>query len=226
MTMQRTAVRVSEDAYDVAGVLPDPAVESVAAGTSLLISGPSMTGKRALSLRLLAESHGVDVAVSSNRSARRLLDEFDRIGGDDLWVVDCSGASGKSSMDDERQVKYVNSPGDLTGIGIGIAKCTRQLGPRADDGLALSLLSLSTMLRYADERRVFNFLHVITGRVSAANYLGVATIDPSTHDDRIENVIRSQFDGVVELRDADDGIEGRVLGLADATRTWYSLEDA
>jgi archaellum biogenesis ATPase FlaH len=86
------------------------------------------------------------------------------------------------------------------------------------------VLSLSTLLQYADSQRVFNFLHTITGRVSAADYLGVATLDPTTQNPKETNTLTSLFDAVVELREADDGTrEMRVVGLPDVPRTWVSF---
>lgn len=119
---------------------------------------------------------------------------------------------------------FVGSPGYLTGIGVGIVKCTRDIGGEVDAGLGLSVLSLSTILQYANNQRVFNFLHTITGRVSAADYLGVATIDPTTQNTQEVNTLTSLFDAVIELREADDGSrEMRVVGIPDVPRTWVSF---
>ena len=150
---------------------------------------------------------------------------FESVAGglDRLRVVDCTGATAKGTFDDTDDVKYVASPGDLTGIGMGIVKCTRDMGESVD-GLRLGVLSLSTLLRYSDPDRVFNFLHTVTGRVSAADYLGIATLDPGAHDPQDVNTLSSQFDVVVELREADDdGREARVVGHHESPRTWKAL---
>lgn len=213
------------DAYDVAGAIPHDGVETLPAGTSLLVSGPAMTGKTDVVLDLLsvgtrAGQHAV--AVSPDRSAKKVLDGF---AGDDsrLWLIDCSGSSGRSSIENSDHVSFVSSPGDLTGIGIGVAKATRAIGPEVRNGIRMSVLSVSTLLQYADADRVFNFLHVLTGRIAAGDYLGAFTIDPSAHEDPTVNVITSQFDAVLDVRETEGGRECRMRGLDGVDRDWRSF---
>lgn len=228
-TGEQNSAVVSAEAYDVSGVLPIEELSTIPAGTSLLVAGPAMTGKQRIAMELLARGTRLGeyaIAVSPDTDAERLIERFGSLDGGDpdrLHVVDCTGP-GHSSMDDTERVKYVSSPDDLTGIGIGIAKCTNEIGAGGSNGLRLALLSLSTVLQYASIDRVFNFLHVLTRRVSAANYLGICTFDPSAHDPQTANTIRSQFDAVAEVRETDEGTrEVRVLGLPDVPRTWVEL---
>ena len=218
--------RVRTDAYDLGEVVPVEGFASVDPGTNVLISGGQMLGKERLALELLAAgSEEEAIAVTPDTAGGRLRDSFESVAGrlDRLRVVDCTGASSKGSFDDTDDMKYVASPGDLTGIGMGIVKCTRDMG-ESIDGLRLAVLSLSTLLRYSGPDRVFNFLHTVTGRVSAADYLGIATLDPSAHDPQDVNTLSSQFDVVVELREADDvGREARVVGHHESPRSWQPL---
>ena len=223
----RSSRRVHTDAYDLDDVLPVEGLDAVDPGTNVLISGGRMLGKDRLALEVLAA--GADdqaIAVTPDTAGSRLRDDFASVAGrvDPLCVVDCTGASGSGSFDDTDEVKYVPSPGDLNGIGMGVVKCTRDMGQSVDDGLRLAVLSLSTILRYSDPDRGFNFLHTVTGRVSAADYLGVATLDPDAHDPQDVNTLTSQFDVVVELREADDvGREARIVGHHESPRTWQPL---
>lgn len=217
---------VGIDSYDLGDLLPIEGVSTIAPGTNLLVSGPPNTGKQRLALQILAAGRDQEhaIAVTPDTDASRLEGLYDDTANYDdepFYIVDCTGASGRDSADDTETVKYVDSPGDLTAIGIGIVKCTREIGDDVDDGLRLTVLSLSTLLRYSNANRMFNFLHKITGRVSAADYLGVGTIDPTMHDTEDVNTLTSLFDTTVELREADDGrLEGRVVGHPDADRTW------
>ncbi|QLD90153.1 hypothetical protein HWV07_14365 [Natronomonas salina] len=212
--------------YDLGDALPVEGLSSLDAGTNVLVSGPPMLGKQQLVLELLAA--GTDdehaLAITPDTNGDRLRRQFENATGRDadrLRIVDCTGATGKGSMDDSETIKYVGSPSDLTGIGMGIVKCTRDIGAGVDDGLRLSVLSLSTLLRYANADRMFNFLHTVTGRVSAAGYLGLATFDPTTHDASAANTLTALFDVVVELREADDGSrEVRAVGHPGTPRTW------
>lgn len=217
------------DTYHIGNTVPVSGFDTVAAGTNVLISGPPMLGKQHLALELLADGpqSGHAIAVTPDTDGERLRRDYEGVPNADLeefHVVDCTGATGKAAMDDTEAIKYVSSPSDLTGIGMGIVKCTRNVGPDISDGLRLSVLSLSTILQYANDQRVFNFLHTITGRVSAANYLGIATLDPTTQGTQETNTLTSLFDAVIEVREADDGNrEMRVVGLPDVPRTWVSF---
>lgn len=214
--------------YDLGDVVPVEGFDSVPPGTNLLVAGPPQTGKTRLALRLLARGTVAGeqaIAITPDLDDTRLRQRFEAVDGDPsrLCIVDCSGASSRGSFDDGEVVKYVSSPADLTGIGLGVVKCTRRFPPDATDGVRLSSLSLSTMLRYTDVNRLFSFLHVLTGRVAAADYFGVSTIDPTVHDDAERNVIRSLYDVVVELREAADGSrEIRVVGDESVSSRWHS----
>ena len=226
MNSDLSSRRVRTDAYDLGEVVPVEGFASIDPGTNVLISGGQMLGKERLALELLAAgSEEEAIAVTPDTAGGRLRDSFESVAGglDRLRVVDCTGASSKGSFDDTDDMKYVASPGDLTGIGMGIVKCTRDMDESVD-GLRMAVLSLSTLLRYSSPDRVFNFLHTVTGRVSAADYLGIATLDPGAHDPQDVNTLSSQFDVVVELREADDdGREARVVGHHESPRTWKAL---
>jgi hypothetical protein len=73
---------------------------------------------------------------------------------------------------------------------------------------------------YADVKTVFRFLHILTGRISAADALGFGTLDADAHEDQTVNTIRQLFDGLVETRTGDQGRERRVLGLPDSPSDW------
>ena len=117
-----------------------------------------MLGKERLALELLAAGSEEEeaIAVTPDTAGGRLRDSFESVAGglDRLRVVDCTGASSKGSFDDADDMKYVASPGDLTGIGMGIVKCTRDIGESVD-GLRLAVFSMSMLLRYSDPDRVF-----------------------------------------------------------------------
>lgn len=217
---------VDIDAYDVGDLVPVDGFSTIDPGTNVLVSGPPKTGKQRLALQLLSAGDPWEhaIAVSPDTDASRLERSYVGVANGDedrFYIVDCTGATGQGSMDDTDRIKYVTSPNDLTGVGMGIVKCTREIGDDVDDGLRLSLLSLSTLLRYSDANRMFNFLHTITSRVSAADYFGVGTIDPTMHDTEDVNTLTSLYDSTVELREADDGsLEVRVVGHPDADRRW------
>jgi len=94
----------------------------------------------------------------------------------------------------------VSEPSDLTGIGIKVGQA---LSAWEDDGNRTTVCfhSITSLLQYADLRRVFRFLHVITKRVSAADGIAHFHMDPTAHDSRTVATVRSLFDTVIEYED-------------------------
>jgi hypothetical protein len=192
-------VRADVDRYTLAeeGLLAD--LGSVPAGTSILVLGSSILGASDCVWDLL--EHGLAVGQPGMLVTTAHV-HADRV-GEGLLCVDCSGTPDEESTGSTR-IERVGSPSDLTGIGIGWVKCARAIGDGATGGLRVGLLSISTLLQYVDADRVFNFLHILTGRISAAGYLGVFTLDPAIHEDATVNQIKAQFDGVVMLEESDE----------------------
>lgn len=230
MTSMGEATRTDLTSYDMSA-FADDRVDALPSGSNVLVSGPSFVGKDDVVLETLTQQVHDDqpaVIVTANRSADQILEKVDaltdHVDSSDFYVVDCSGTSGRGAFEETASVKYVNSPNDLTGVGIGIVKCISDIGDTVRNGLGVGVLSLSTLLKYASEDRVFNFAHVMTGRISAAGYFCLWTLDTSSHDEQTVQTIRSQFDYVAELRETDSGPrEMRVLGGDDDWRTWEPI---
>lgn len=231
MTSMGTATRTELQHYD-ASSFADDRIEELPAGTNLLVAGPSMMGKADIVLRTLVDRATDDqpaLFVTSNKNASQLLQRIEAIDEppreQDCYVVDCSGTSGRGAFQETTAVKYVNSPNDLTGVGIAMVKCISDIGDDVRNGLGIGVLSLSTLLQYASKDRVFNFAHVMTGRISSAGYLCLWTLDTSSHDEQTIQTIRSQFDYVAEVREDETGArEMRILGGDPDWRTWAALE--
>lgn len=221
--------------YDLSNVLDTDAVSAVSPGTSLLIAGPSMTGKQNLAMEILADGSRQGegaLVVSTSDSAESIVENYkERVSGVDslrLGVVDCraDGSGGRGDRSDTPpglSIHHVSSPGDLTGIGIGITKCLESMHAGGATEGRLALISLSTMLTYTDRETVFKFCHVLSSRLDAADYIGVFTIDSGAHDEQTLQVIKQAFDGLIEVREGEEAREARVLGLADGPTPWASI---
>jgi hypothetical protein len=212
-------------------------------GSNVLVTGPPMTGKRRLLLRLLAAGGSGDapgaggrpdggtrgkvetgagdgreddpdtVLVTTRRSAPAVAREFEAVGGrrDGLSIVDCVSRVGGLDRPTRRTAdrRYASDPGDLTGIGIGVTEFVRRRY-EGDRAARVGVHSLSTMLMYADLRRLFQFLHVVTGRIAACGFVGAFVADGGVLDDRELAILRQPFDALVELREST-GRSGREL---------------
>ena len=201
--------------YDVG-----PLETEIEPGSNVLISGPSMSGKRDLALDVLAE--GTDggegsIFVTTKDGADRVLELYENrtpYQGKPVAVVDCvTRQQGVGDVREDDRIKYASSPVDMTRIGIQLSEFLEAFyQERNIRQNRVALHSLSTLLMYSDLQTVFRFLHVFTGRIQSVDGLGLYVIDSSAHDDQTMNTLKQLFDGVVRLD--EDG--EREIRLADA----------
>ncbi|MEF8852945.1 MAG: ATPase domain-containing protein [Haloarculaceae archaeon] len=218
--------------YDLSEPFGFDALDAVRPGSNILVSGPAMTGKSDLAFSILAEGsrrgEGA-IVVTTSDPAEVVIDELaDRVDGLEesrVAVVDCRGEGGRSSerTADGGFVYRVSSPGDMTGIGIGITKGIETLANNGVQEGRFVLDSLSTMLTYTDRKTVFKFCHVLSSRFDSTGYVGLFTIDTGAHDDQTIQVLKQAFDGMVEIRNEDGSRQARVLGLAGAPSDWHEF---
>lgn len=139
-----------------------------------------------------------------------------------MRFVDC--VTRRRSIDAVRETettRYVTDPGDLTGIGIEFSGFMRDFYHSDEvDHARLGFDSLSPVLMYADIRRVYQFLHVVTGRVASSGFAGVFTLDTVGGDRQIAQQLTQVFDAVVEVRETGETTELRVRGDDFGPRSW------
>lgn len=224
------ATTATVNSYELPESALGPHAKKLKAGSNVLITGPTMMGKSDLTLDVL--SHGYHegqptLLVTGQNSAIRYLEEFtdpDKREDTPVTAVDFHGVEEEPDTELADMIEYISSPSDLTGVGVGLAKCMQVIDTEAKQGTRMGLLSLSTLLHHTSPDRVFNFTHVVQGRIDAANYLGIWTLDTDSHDDKVVNTLRGQFDYVADLRESDDGSrEVRVLGGPDEWRVWEAV---
>jgi KaiC/GvpD/RAD55 family RecA-like ATPase len=208
--------------YELGGPFPGT---SVAPGTNLLVSGPPMTGKRALALDVLAagtRSGDGAIVVTTKDGGERLLTEYRDVVPEVeeplVGVVDCvTRQQGMGTASGGELLRYASSPVDLTGIGIEFSELLQTFyQDRARSRNRALLHSLSTLLMYSNLQTVFRFLHVFTGRVQSADALGLFVVDETAHDEQTMSTLKQLFDGEVAVRERDDGTrECRLVGVGD-----------
>jgi KaiC/GvpD/RAD55 family RecA-like ATPase len=216
------AIRDIERMYDFD---PDIGDGTLAAGTNVLVSGPPLTGKRRLSLEVLA--HGSDcgegvIIVTTRDSAERILEDYEQLVADpetaDVGIVDCVTRYQGRSAQDTDVVKYASSPKDMTGIGIKFSEFVEEFCVERDhDRVRVLFDSLSTLLTYSDVQTVFRFMHVLTSRIESADALGLHIIESTAHDEETLNTLVQLFDGTIEV-DADGSVSSTFADL-DVTDT-------
>lgn len=190
--------------------------DDLPASTNVLVAGPAMTGKRGLMLDLLGGAPDRSaVGVTTKKSAAQLKGEFGEgrdLGDWHLGLVDCvTRQRAVGPVSDTDTVRYVSSPADLTGIGIATSGWMQDFYHDEDRRRArLGVHSLSTLLMYTGLRRVYQFVHVVAGRVESSGFSGVFTIDTVAADAETLSRLMQLFDSLVEVR--EDPRELRVRG--------------
>ncbi|WP_424016707.1 DUF7504 family protein [Halorientalis pallida] len=97
----------------------------------------------------------------------------------------------------EWTLEAVDHAGDLTALGVTLSE---YLTPDAQSRRQrLCFDSLTALLQFVELKRAFQFLHVVTGRVSSAGAVGHYHLDPEAHDEQTLATIRGLFDAVVEV---------------------------
>jgi KaiC/GvpD/RAD55 family RecA-like ATPase len=222
----------TEFTYDLSEVLGFEDVTSIRPGTSVLVSGPTMTGKDDLLFELLGA--GVDrgeasIVVTTDRDGEETLDEIttyaERPDQSLLSGIDCRANSGREEheLDSGALLYSVSEPSEFTGIGIGITKSFERMD---DDDVTtgrMALTSLSTMVRYADRKTVFKFCHVLSQRLDSAGFVGFFALNSGAHDDQTVQVIKQAFDANIEIREEGGERQARLLGIDARPTEWRTL---
>lgn len=213
--------------YDVGDSLPVDELESA----TILLSGPAMSGKYELLLDFIveAEKHGEgSLFVTTNEKSESILSDIEAMTGElpsVLRLVDCvSEQQSAGGQFADGRVEYVNSPGDVTGLGIGVTEQLRRFAEGGSDRNRVAFYSLSTLLMYSEIETVFRFLHVLTGRIDSVDGIGLFTLDPTTHEDGDVNTLKQLFDGEIELRNTEDGTQMQFAGLQGTPDGWISYD--
>lgn len=195
------------------------------AAANVLLLAPSMSDANdggCLDLFGPDDPEGVRVlGVSYTRTPDDWVEAWrERVDGipSELVVVDVGGgrrsAAATSSPSSiaageatEVPVRPVESPEDLTGLGIALGK---QLEAWSDGGpIVVCFDSLTVLLQYVDLQRAFRFLHVLTGRMGAAGARAHYHLDPTAVDDRTVATLTSLFDVTVGREDDEWTVRSR-----------------
>ena len=174
--------------------------------TLLLSSSEAERPVRPCFDQLLRDSSGQDAltVVAYDGTGETVVEDWlEHAGGlpARLNVIDVGGmvrsAEGRSSPVPIHPTAtvYTVSPANLTALGTRVSDLLR-----GDDGRpVLCFDSVSMLLQYAEVETAYQFLHVLTGRVHAVDGVGYYHFDPSTHEFRTVEAVKSLFDRVVEL---------------------------
>ena len=189
--------------------LADPASADIEGASNVLVVAPSLAdGVRKAYFETLL---GVDPAeqdlltVQYNRSPRQYLAEWERYRGtvpQRCGIVDVAepGATAGDPGVEAATVARIESPGDLTGVGMKVGSYLEDHG---DAATVLTLDSVTGLLQYVDVERAFRLLHAIASQVRAVDADGYYHVDPNAHDDQVLATLAQLFDAVARFDDGD-----------------------
>jgi hypothetical protein len=175
---------------------------------NLLLLGPSIENDGNAVSRLLETTSGKPalLAVSLLRPPAKTLAAWEtewRTPPTEIAAVGCKNTAGTridKTPETDFRATAVADPGDLTGLGIRVGECLEAWEHRPT---VVTFDSVTTMLQYADTKRVFQFLHVLTSQLASAGATSVFYMDPDAHNAQTVSTIRSLFQGVYERSEGD-----------------------
>lgn len=176
-------------------------------GRTLLGVGAPLVGTGEFVEQVLRRANAANrdtLHVAGTRGYDRLAESLP----EQTRVVDCSPAPVHRS----NRVTHVTSPGDLTGIGMAVARFIDDAGPRP----VVTLDSISTLLAYADELAVFRFLSVLAARLDQVDGVGVFLVVAGCHDSGTVTTFRKLVDGRIDI----EAERARVYSSDDRSSDW------
>lgn len=203
------------------GLREDLEIEGLTPERSVMLLGPPMTGKYDLMLDLLARYADSAILISTRNDAGTARDDL--VDASDIppgrvGVIDCAGRHGGA---DDDLVTSVNSPGDLTSIGVAFTDLYGRFEDDPEAGhVGVGLHSLSQLVMHTNDEQVYQFLQVLGGQIRGAGWFHAAVMDSAAVDDKANRVLQHHFDGVIETRDSDGAREFRTRGLTASVSAW------
>src|SRR5271157_20334 len=203
----------------------EAAVGHVQGGTSILVAGPSVGGKRAIVRSMLAsgleDGEGV-ILVPTMETGESVLSSFrsQNINVGCLRIIDCMSRPLGMDIGETENVKPVNGPMDVTGIGVGAGRLAEELRGKP---VRLCIDSLSTLLMYSYLPTVLRFVHMLNGRMQAAGSLSIGVVETGMHDDRTMAALRQLYRAAVEVKEMENSCFVRAIGLTPAPTPWQEV---
>lgn len=210
------------DALDAAKVPP---------GTSLLVTASEPAGTEFL-MRLLGQGHrdGENLLVLTTKDPagtivgdiKNHIDDPKSRPSDRMQVIDCQTET--VDVDNDSVVSQnVNTPRNLTDIGIGFKDAFDDFDAAGIDRVRFGLLSLSVILSYVDRETVYRFCQTLTRGVKQEGALGLFLLNIDAHDEETIKTLQRAFDGIVSVELSGEELSIQVSGIEGVSETHRSI---
>jgi len=204
----------------------------IPAGTSLLVTAPEPAGTECL-FRLLGQGRrdGEEMLVltTDDPAGDITADIADTIGEpraeatDGITIIDCQ-TEAIAVDDDAVVIQNVNTPRNLTDIGIGFKNAFDGFDAAGVDRVRFGLVTLSVILSYVDQETVYRFCRTLTRGVRQENAFGLFLLNSDAHDEGTINTLRRAFDGVLTVEATDAEPRVRISGLDGVSEDWHAID--
>ena len=211
----------------------DDAIGEMKKGSNLLLIGPSLTGKEAILNQIISygatEKDNAVMMVTTREPGIQILDYLKDMTPDlplsNVGIVDCVSQMFDNNIVETKNIKIVNSPVDLTGIGVKISQFFEDFYIKKNIlNIQLHINSLSTIMMYSNLQTVFRFLNVYTGRIRAAGGLGIYVIESGVHDEKSIATLKQLCDGLIEVKSEKDRNFLRIVIYSGKSTPWFEYE--
>lgn len=206
-------------------------------GSNILLIGPPMSKKEVILNNIMyygaAKNENAVIAVNTCETGAHALEWFKEnklvLPLSRIRIVDCIAKMiGEPDNNNDTaatdNIKTVDHPVDLTGIGVKISQFSEELSVKNIQKIQLCINSLSTLLVYSNLKTVYRFLHVFTMRIKAAGGLGIYVIESGMHDMKSMATLNQLFDGIIEVKSENDRNFLRAVGLSPKPTHWLEYE--
>jgi len=210
----------------------DEAIGGIKKGSNILLMCPPMSGKETILRQIMyhgaVRNENAIITVTTHESGAHILEWFHenrltlpllRIG-----IVDCVTKNHSAESENEN-IKIVNGPADLTGIGVRISQFTDEFSTKKNIlKIQLHIDSISTILMYSNIQTVFRFLHVFMGRFKGNGGLGICTLDSQMHEKQEIAILKHLFDYTIEIESENDKKFLRMVGISSKPTEYFEYE--
>lgn len=210
----------------------DNTIGGIRKGSNIMLFGPPMSQKQIILYNIMYHSimkkENAIITVTTHESAAQILEYFKEnkiaLPLSRFGIIDCITKSIGMAAFETENIKFANSPLDLTGIGVQISQFLEDfLVKKKIPNVQLHINSLSAILMYSNIQIVFRFMHVFTGRIKASGALGIFVVDSGMDDHKVAT-LKQLFDGIIEIKEENDKNYIRTMGLSSIPTSWLEYE--
>ncbi len=209
----------------------DDSIGGIRKGSSVMLMGPSMVGKEAMLHNIMyygaERNKNAIITVAMRESATSILEWFEKkklqLPLSRIGIVDCISRASNVDIAENEHIRLVNSPMDLTGIGVKISQLLEEL-TKYNQGVQLHINSLSTMLMYSNIQTVFKFLHILSCRIKANGWLGIYVIESGMHGEQTMAILKHLVDCIIEFKSENDRNFIQITGLSLKPSQFFECE--